>query len=207
MRVEGARPAAHWDAEFEETFASEGVVKTWRLHVGESFADVPAANQFYRFVETIFHEGITAGGACGGYCPGDATLRKQMAVFVLKSKEGLLYAPPPAVGVFNDVPPSDPFAPFIEELFHRGVVAGCTAPGGPNYCPNDPVLRQQMAVFLLRTLEGAAFMPPVCTGIFPDVPCPSLFADWIEEITNRSIAAGCGGGNYCPANATTRSEG
>ncbi len=180
--------------------------KTWTLHVGESFLDVPLADQFYEFVETIFHGGITAGGSCGGYCPEDATLRKQMAVFVLKAKEGPFFTPPPAVGVFNDVPASDPFAPWIEELFRRGVVAGCGTAGGPNYCPDEPVLRRQMPVFLLKTLEGSAYVPPDCSGMFADVECPSQFADWIEELTDRGIAAGCGGPNYCPADPTTRGQ-
>jgi hypothetical protein len=129
-----------------------------------------------------------------------------MAVFVLKAKEGAAFIPPAATGVFNDVPAADPFAPWIEELFRRGVVAGCTAPGGPNYCPDDPVLRQQMAAFLLRTLEGAAYVPPGCTGVFDDVPCPGLFTDFVEELAAREIAAGCGGGNYCPAAPTTRGQ-
>ncbi len=206
MRIDGGpRPAAHWDATFEEQL-SEGVGKTWTLHVGESFADVPTSNIFYAFVENIFHNGVTAGGACGGYCPASATLRKQMAVFVLKALEGPFYVPPPATGVFNDVPVNDPFAPWIEELYHRGAVAGCAAPGGPNYCPDDPVLRQQMAVFLLRTVEDPGYVPPGCTGTFADVTCPSLFADWIEEIAARGVAAGCGGGNYCPTNPTTRGQ-
>jgi hypothetical protein len=205
LRVTGTRPAPHWDATFEEA-VSKDVTKTWTLHIGESFADVPMSNIFYSFVENIFHNRITAGGICGGYCPDDATLRKQMAVFVLKAKEGPFFVPPPATGVFHDVPASDPFAPWIEELFHRGVVAGCNAPSGPNYCPNDPVLRQQMAVFLLRTLEGSAYAPPACAGDFDDVPCPGQFTDWIEEIANRGIAAGCGGANYCPGDVTTRGQ-
>ncbi len=206
VRIDGgARPAPHWDATFDEALDT-GVVKTWTLHVGESFADVPTSNIFYAFVENVFHNRITAGGACGGYCPVDATLRKQMAVFVLKANDGPAYLPPPATGVFNDVSAGDPFARWIEELFRRGVVAGCATPGGPNYCPDAPVLRQQMAVFLLRTREGSTYVPPACSGDFDDVPCPSLFADWIEDLAGRGIAAGCGGANYCPSNATTRGQ-
>ena len=150
---------------------------------------------------------MTGGcAAAPNYCPGDSALRKQMAVFVLKAKEGSAYTPPPAVGIFNDVPASDPFAPWIEELFNRGVVAGCGAPGGPNYCPNDPVLRQQMAVFLLRTLLGSSYTPPSCTSLFGDVTCPGLFSDWIEDLFNRGIAAGCGGSNFCPTNPNTRGQ-
>ena len=214
LGITGARPAAHWDATLEEgvtlSTPSGGAPPpshNWTLHVGESFPDVPTDNLFYAFIETIFHNGVTGGCATPpNYCPGDAALRKQMAVFVLRAKEGPLYAPPPATGIFNDVPASDPFAPWIEELFDRGVVAGCGTPGGPNYCPNDPVLRQQMAVFLLRTLEGAAYMPPDCTNLFDDVPCPGLFANWIEELFNRGIAAGCGGGLFCPTNVNTRGQ-
>ena len=39
-----------------------------------------------------------------------------------------------------------------------------------------------MAVFLLKTKYGSAYVPPPCTGVFDDVACPSQFADWIEEL-------------------------
>jgi len=214
LQISGTRPLQHWDATFDEngtmTPPIAGVpppFHTWTLHVGESFPDVPVSSQFYRFIETIFHKGVTGGcAAAPNYCPGDPALRKQMAVFVLKAREGDAYTPPPAVGIFNDVPVSDPFAPWIEELFHRGIVAGCSTPGGPNYCPNAPVLRQQMAVFLLRTLVGSAYTPPACTGLFGDVTCPGLFSDWIEDLFIRGIAAGCGGSNFCPTSPITRGQ-
>jgi cysteine-rich repeat protein len=201
-----ARPAAHWDATFDEIL-SNGGVKTWTLHVGDSFLDVPTSNIFYSYIETIFHNGVTGGCGPSDYCPGNSTLRQQMAVFVLKALEGATYLPPPCTGVFNDVACPSLFADWIEELYNRGVVAGCATPGGPNYCPTNPVLRQQMPVFLLKTLLGSAYTPPACTpGFFPDVPCPSLFADWIEDLFNLGITGGCGGGNYCPGNPTTRGQ-
>lgn len=167
------------------------------------FLDVPQGDIFHDSVETIFRAGVTAGCGGGNYCRDAAGSRKQMAVFVLKAKEGSSYVPPPAAGIFADVPPSDSFAPWIEELYHRGVVAGCG--DGTTYCPNDPVLRQQMAVFLLKALFGP-LDPPACNGEFTDVPCSSPFAGWIEELFRRGIAAGCGGGNYCPTNPTTRGQ-
>ena len=204
------RPVQHWDATFLET---ENITlpsgfptptKTWTLHIGNSFDDTPTGNLFYKFVENIFHNGVTGG--CGGtnYCPTNQTLRKQMAVFVLKSKFGSSYVPPACTGVFTDVPCPGPFTDWIEDLFNRGVVAGCGA--GPAYCPDNPVLRQQMSVFLLKTLLGTSYVPPACVGIFTDVPCPGLFTDWIEDLFNRSIAAGCGSGNFCPTNPTTRGQ-
>jgi uncharacterized repeat protein (TIGR03803 family) len=168
------------------------------------FLDLPTGALFHDDVRTLVANGVTAGCGGGNYCPNSPVLRKQMAVFVLKAKYGSTYQPPPAVGVFTDVPTSDPFAPWIEALYHLGVVGGCGP--GPAYCPNDPVLRQQMPVFLLKTLLGPNYVPPACTGVFGDVACPSLFADWIEDLVARGIAAGCGGGNFCPVSPTTRGQ-
>jgi len=199
-----SRPVQHWDATFQESLSGFSVpMKTWTLHIGNSFDDT-SGSIFYAFIENIFHNGVTGG--CGGtsYCPLNNTLRKQMAVFVLKSKLGASYTPPACTGVFTDVPCPGPFTDWIEDLFNRGVVAGCGA--GPTYCPDNPVLRQQMAVFLLKTLLGTSYIPPACVGIFSDVPCDNPFAPWIEDLFNRGIAAGCGGGNYCPTNPTTRGQ-
>jgi hypothetical protein len=63
-----------------------------------------------------------------------------------------------------------------------------------------------MAVFLLKGLKGSGYAPPACQGVFEDVPCSSPFAPWIEDLYTRQIAAGCGGGNFCPTNATTRGQ-
>ncbi len=205
LAVSGPRPVPHWDATFVESLSST-LDKTWTLHIGESFGDVPTSSIFYPHIENIFHNGVTSGCGDTRFCPEQPTLRKEMAVFVLKAKEGAGYLPPPATGIFYDVPASDPFAPWIEELYHRGVVAGCVGPGAQEYCPNDPVLRQQMAVFLLLTLEGSSYAPPACSGLFADVACPSLFADWIEDLSERGITAGCGDEAFCPTNATTRAQ-
>jgi len=212
VQITGSRPSQHFDASLDENLGlastPAGVggnpFHSWVLHVGGSFADTPTGNLFYKFIENIFHNGVTGGCNATDYCPGNNTLRKQMAVFVLKSKLGSSYVPPACVGVFTDVPCPGPFTDWIEDLFNRGVVAGCGA--GPAYCPDNPVLRQQMSVFLLKTLLGSGYVPPACAGIFTDVPCPGLFTDWIEDLFNRSIAAGCGGGNFCPTNATTRGQ-
>ena len=56
---------------------------------------------------------------------------------------------PPASPSFNDVPMSHPFFQFIEALYASGITGGC---GTGNYCPDDPVTRGQMAVFLSKAL-------------------------------------------------------
>ena len=55
--------------------------------------------------------------------------------------------PPVAPGVFGDVPATHWAAAWIEELARAGVTAGC---GAGQYCPESPVSRAQMAIFLVR---------------------------------------------------------
>ncbi len=205
VAASAARPARHWDATFDEVL-SNGTAKTWPLHIGGSFTDVPRSSPFYRSIETLLHRRVTGGCNAARYCPAAGSSRAQMAVFVLKAVEGGDYLPPVCVQgeeLFADVPATNPFCRWIEELANRGVVAGC---GGGDYCPNGAARRADMAVFLLKTLEGPGYTPPACDGIFADVPCPSLFADWIEDLVDRGITAGCGGGNYCPANPVSRDQ-
>jgi hypothetical protein len=201
------RPALHWDASLLESIVpdSHGQQKSWAVHLGRSFTDVLLDNPFYRFVETLLHHGITGGCGPAQYCPAASTTREQMAVFVLISKEGLGYAPPACtVPVFTDVLADNPFCPFIEELARRGVVGGC---GSGLYCPNSPVSREQMAVFVLRTLDPA-LNPPACMppNLFDDVPETSPFCRWVEELAGRGVVSGCGGSNYCPEQAVTREQ-
>jgi S-layer homology domain len=128
-----------------------------------------------------------------------------MAVFMLKARFGSGYSPGPCTSApFADVPCSSPSAAWIRDLVSRSITSGC---GGSLYCPTSPVTREQMAVFLLKTKLGAAYTPPACTtATFADVPCSSPFAAWIYDLVARGIAAGCGGGNYCPTSIVTRGQ-
>jgi hypothetical protein len=169
------------------------------------FLDVAAGHQFYDFVTTLVSNAITVGIGGGLYGVGDNTLRQQMAVFILKAKHGLCYTPPPCEGDFLDVPCPSVFAPWIEAMADEGITGGC---GGGNFCPQNPVRRDQMAVFLLKGKHGSSYLPPDCAppGVFPDVPCPGTFTNWIEQLAAEQITGGCGGGNYCPLSNSTRGQ-
>jgi len=60
-------------------------------------------------------------------------------------------SPAPGSASFNDVPTSHPFFQYIEALKASGITGGCQA-NPPLYCPNNPVTRGQMAVFLAKAL-------------------------------------------------------
>jgi len=58
-------------------------------------------------------------------------------------------SPAPAATTFTDVPTNHWAFQFVEALVASGITAGC---GGGNYCPDEPVTRAQMAVYLAAAL-------------------------------------------------------
>ena len=170
------------------------------------FADVPGSNGFNSFIASLVANGLTAG--CGGadYCPASPVTRQQMAVFLLKGKFGLCFTPPPCTGkVFDDVPcTGSPFDPWIEVLATLQVTGGC---GGGNYCPTYPVLRQQMAAFLLKAAFDSTYVPPACDNpFFDDVPCSNPFSPFIYDLASRGITGGCSNNEYCPVDPVLRQQ-
>ncbi len=69
----------------------------------------------------------------------------------------LAFAPLPAIGQtcggFNDVFPADFFCNNVEWIKNRSVTLGCTL---TEYCPNNFVLRSQMAAFMQRLGDALA---------------------------------------------------
>jgi len=112
--------------------------------------------------------------------------RAQMAVFLLVTKEGLGFVPPVCTTpTFADVPCSNPFARWIEELVGRGVTSGC---GGGNYCPGNGVTRGQMAVFLSTTFGLSVPVLPANTAC----PAPVQGACAHDKcVTGEALAAAC----------------
>jgi len=61
----------------------------------------------------------------------------------------LQVSPAPGTATFGDVPVSHPFFQYVEALAASGITGGC---GSGNYCPDAPLTRGQMAVFLSKAL-------------------------------------------------------
>jgi uncharacterized protein YkwD len=171
------------------------------------FGDVPADYWSSAWIARLYEAGITGGCGNGNYCPEDTVTRDQMAVFLERGIHGAAYNPP-AVGNttgFGDVSTGYWAASWIKQLVADGITSGC----GPGmYCPEAPVTRAQMAVFLLRSKHGADYSPPAVgsTTGFNDVPTSYWAAAWIKQLVAEGITAGCGAGMYCPEDPVTRAE-
>ncbi len=118
---------------------------------GTVFTDVPANHWAAAWIEQLAAEGITGGCGNGNYCPDANITRAQMAIFLLRGEHGSAYTPPAATGtIFTDVPVGSFAADWIEQLYNEGITGGC---GSGTYCPDANVLRDQMAVFLVKTFN------------------------------------------------------
>jgi hypothetical protein len=84
------------------------------------------------------------------FIPGNATCKSDQIQF---RKATVLWhrqvGPAPATATFADVPTGHPFFQFVEALSKAGITGGC---GGGNFCPDTPLTRGQMAVFLAKGL-------------------------------------------------------
>jgi hypothetical protein len=84
------------------------------------------------------------------------TTREELAA-LYQAMAPASFVPPacvPGAEIFADVPASNPFCPWIEEMSRRGITGGC-APG--LFCPTGLVSRQQMAVFIVKVVASEPF--------------------------------------------------
>src|SRR5204863_7272469 len=118
------------------------------VYQGLSFPDVTLTNPFYNEIGKLAARSVTLGCGNGNFCPNDPVTRDQMAAFIMRAL-GEFNPPVPPTQRFIDVPPTNAFYNFVDRLAALNITLGC---GGGNYCPSSPVLRDQMAAFLIRAV-------------------------------------------------------
>ncbi len=174
------------------------------IHLGllPGFDDASSTHWAFDEIDAISTAGITGGCSADPplFCPEAPITRGQMAVFLAAS---LGYSSGSCRGRFSDVPVGHPFCGLIERLYIDGMIEGCNTATGRSFCPDEPITRGQMAVFI----ETAIGNPPVsCAGRFADVPLDHPFCGFIERLAVDGITGGCGGGKFCPDDPVTRAQ-
>jgi hypothetical protein len=181
--------------------------QTLSVRQGANFFDVSQDSVFYEFIGKLSAAGITIGCNPDGtlYCPTQAVTREQMGAFIIRAL-GEFNPPSPPLQRFSDVPSSNVFYPFINEMALRAITVGCD-PQGTMYCPGQVVTREQMAAFIIRAL--GEFNPPFpAQQRFGDVFSGSVFYGFIDQMAIRGITVGCNpaGTLYCPGDGVTREQ-
>ena len=126
-----------------------------------------------------------------------------MAAFLVRAKDGAEQAACPAAP-FGDVSTSNVYCKYIKRLVDLNVTNGCQA---GSYCPDGLVTREQMAIFIVRTLEGNP-APNYCAGVSPytDVSPASPYCGHIKRLKELNVTQGIGGGLYAPLSTVTREQ-
>ncbi|HUS15989.1 MAG TPA: carboxypeptidase regulatory-like domain-containing protein [Chloroflexia bacterium] len=116
---------------------------------GPHFSDVPPSNPFYGVIETAFHHNVLSGYADGTFRWASNVTRGQLSKIIVLSRG---WAIDTSGGPhFSDVPPANPFYPFVETAFNHAIISGYadgTFRGGNN------ATRGQIAKILYSALTG-----------------------------------------------------
>jgi hypothetical protein len=102
-----------------------------------------------------------------------------------------------------DIPFEDIANPFINDIlwaYENGITAGCST-DPPLFCPNNPVLRDQMATFLDRTLN----LPATSEDFFTDDE-GNVHEGAINRLAAAGITGGCAPGRFCPSGRVARDQ-
>jgi hypothetical protein len=129
------------------------------------------------------------------YCPGEVVTRDEMAIFIIRARLGLNLAGSPPMFTYSTTPyfadaTASEFAfPWIQRLRADNITAGCSA---TDYCPGEPVIRGDMAIFVLRGAYNQ-FMPtgtPILTQISPSTLTLGTAATFTITGSNTSFSQG-----------------
>ena len=104
---------------------------------------------------------------------------------------------------FNDTA-GNTFENAINWLVDQGITVGCNPPTYTNFCPDDPVTRGQMAVFITRALS----LPAASDDYFDD-DNGAFYENSANRLFEAGISAGCNppaNNNFCGGEEVTRAQ-
>lgn len=88
---------------------------------------------------------------------------------------------------FLDAPPAAYYFDAVNELSVQGITTGC---GAGDFCPSENVTRDEMAVFMVRTVfNGSDNFTYPAQPYFTDVPASYWAFKWIQKLFELGITA------------------
>lgn len=154
------------------------------------FSDVTPSTFGFAWIQKLRDLNITNGCGPNLFCPASSVTRAETAVFIIRARYGSqAVVDYPATPYFTDVLPGDFAYNFIQRMAEDVITNGCSA---TTYCPNDPVTRGEMAIFVMR--GGFNQLLPaseaVITQVSPAVFVPGQTATVTINGSNTNFVAG-----------------
>lgn len=127
-------------------------------------------------------------------------------VLAVAAVSGMLVDLPAASADFSDTDESVIHRDAIEALDRAGILRG-TGCGPQSLCPNDPLPRWAMAVWLVRALDGRD-PPPTAVSRFGDVRAGRWWRPHVERLAQLGVTKGCSRepALFCPHEPVTRAQ-
>lgn len=157
-------------------------------------------------IEALYDRGLTNG--CDPqrpdlYCPSESVTRGHIAAFLSR----YLDLPASDIDYYND-DSNSVHHEDINALTEAGIAFGCTE---NEYCPGQPLLRGEMAEFLIRTFASAdpdRYSNLDGTDWFHDDD-DTPFEEAINRLRYAGVTEGCNAADpthYCPDETLTRAQ-
>ena len=118
------------------------------------FADVPASDPSFPFVQRLADLGLTGGcqSAPARFCGSSTITHGEMAKILvlgwMHSNNLAAFTSSPAA-YFTDVPATDSLFPYVQKMRDMQFWHGCSA---NEYCAGNPVLQSEMSALVMRSL-------------------------------------------------------
>jgi hypothetical protein len=173
------------------------------------YADIDQAGRHRAAIDALQEAGILAGTECdpAGFCPDLELPRWVMAVWVVRAL-GEQEPPPVEASRFSDIDGDVWWARYVQRFAELGITGGCDV-NPDRFCPQQPVTRGQMAVFLTRAFDLAGNLDAegADTVKFADTE-GSPHARYIQALAVSNITVGCATDplRYCPHRPVSRAE-
>jgi hypothetical protein len=174
----------------------------------QQFQDVPLERAESDAISLLARRGITTGCATNParFCPDAPLTREQMAAFLSRASANGEVGESASEPFFADVPRSHPFFKYIQHLFMIGITRGC-AENPRRFCPEGLVTRNEMALFLSRSMVGLGLGVGRPEPYFTDVVADgSALFQAIQQIRDNGVTVGCSSTSYCGTSLTTRAQ-
>ena len=125
-----------------------------------------------------------------------------LAIYLMPSSGLSVQAQTP---IYADTPADAWYYEYVANLQSRGIFEGTECDEG--FCPGEPLERWQIAVWLVRILDGQD-PAPIDESRFEDVGDHEDWIHFIDRFYDLRVTGGCRAElpSYCPARAVTRSQ-
>jgi hypothetical protein len=155
-------------------------------------------------IEYVVGEKLFSGVSDTLFAP-DSTMTRGMLVTVLGRAYGLDTAPYSTKSVFNDIPPTAYYAPYVAWAYEKKIVSGV---GDGLFAPDKPVTRGEMAAIITNYMKfigkgTAATADPTyedAAGI------DSWGLEGVKFVTANGLMTGTSGNNFDFGGLTTRAQ-